>query len=226
MKNRNSVIRTAVLVVLIGLLAFTAFYRNRFADVSEDASEIDLGSKDWNMSPEEMNKLIAPTQEEVVEGFVSGDDIISFDERAWGEFQRIYVVHNDISSGLELYKNGKIRKNVLMDYCNDMIDSLSVSTEVLALDKTAYPYLAEMQIYAAANARAARKTTDYIKSNAPEDLRQAEASLLNAEIYANAITGGRSALLAKAGLSPGEVYEKVDSDLSALNNVVVSDMAR
>jgi hypothetical protein len=208
MKRKGFIISVSALAAITLIFCALAFNLKKDERNVEPRLDVLNDSVSAELSPEEMSGLI------------------SFDEQAWEGFEKMYVAHNDISNGLELYKEGKMTKDLLMGYCDAMIDYLGQTVEIPEkLEGREFEYLAKLKGYYAANILAARKTSDYLNSDSREDLEEAERAFSSAKISSDAIAEDRQKFLAQVGVTPTDAMKITDDDFARLNDIVLNGAA-
>ena len=147
------------------------------------------------------------------------EDWLAFDARSWEDFVLFYNNHNSFMNSMTAYADGYIDKTSMYLKCEEadsVFGGCSISVEY-GENQEEKDYLSVLRSIALSDQAAARSLKKYLNSGKTSDLADAQTNIEAAKNAVTLFASNRGALLVKAGLSDEEIKQKVESDMTALN---------
>lgn len=219
-KNKSIVIPYIIFFVCIAVVGVSAvLFIKDDGGIAEKPSaqpsqQLDLESQ--SMPSDNATEGIASSAN--IEDTFSSEEILSFDERTWSDFKKLYVAHNALMDAMQGYANGTVTIVSFYDYCREAESFFADASLSFNYGDADYQntYLSAFQSMALSDQMAAKSLLKYLDSFKVSDLSEAEENINNAKDAVITIASNRGELLVMAGLSDEEIREKVESDTADL----------
>lgn len=200
-----------ILFIIIGIIVISTNIMKQA--IGDDVKSITQITKNTDIDTNNENNVSnAPSDEEM------RSNLLEFDTKSWEQFKSLYISHNNLMNAISLYSDSKISSLEFYNYCIDTKKYFQDMSLNFGWGKTddEKTYLETFKIFALADQQATEHLLKYIDSGKTSDLSKAQESIQRAKDAATTIATNRGILLVKAGLTDEEIHDKVEADMTQL----------